>query len=93
MRNEEITAMKNDLTFYVQKVINIMASQFPSMPKIVSYNVTFDTRYGWSAHLIDIEGGSYFVYPGCEVTYREPGWLKKIKGNKLSATAATMTDV
>lgn len=89
MRNEEITAMKNDLPFYVQKVINIMVNQLPMMPKIVNYSISFDTRYGWYGNLTDIEGGMYFVYPGGEVSYRTKGWDR----DKLSVTAATMTDV
>lgn len=85
MRDEEITAMKNDLPFYVQKVINIMVNQLPMMPKAVTYEIAVSKLYGFVATVRDDEDGFYIVHPGGEVHY--------IPGNKLSVTAATMTDV
>ena len=90
MRKEEIKAMKCDLPFYCQKIVNVMLSQFPAMPNIVHYQIDIDmrnagTKYLWTGYVTDKEGGRYFIYSDGQVNYEAPE-------DKLSAMAATTTD-
>lgn len=85
MKDSEIKAMKNDLPFYVQKIVNMMMTQLPMMPNAETYDVSISKRYGWVATVRDNEDGFYFIHPGGEVNY-------KPAENKLSLTAATMRD-